>query len=244
MISKCVISRALEDAYRCQNYVDVIAALHSQHPSFAPCRDGQKSLKFTRILLDVCQNEYEALFFTSDRNSPTQKIVGLEAYREKYQHRRRLALIGLFGMLFVQGLLGVKVIERVLHDLIEQCQDALDPFHVEYICHLLGAIGPMLDSSAKGESLLTFVLSRLEHFKHGPMCSRAGISKRGRFMIDNLQSDCRPALCKRVRSMIDKVIEMRTRNSHGESNNEHMDTTLDAKEHESKLQQDVNVRSL
>jgi len=166
---KCVLLRALEDAYRCQHYVDVIAALHANYVSEECCAPMAKPTQFKRSLLDACQKEYEALFFQGEKDQYSHRITGqgLEAYREKYQHRRRLAMMALFAKLFIQGLLALKVVDRVFHDLIEQCQISVDPFHLEYICNLLSSIGHILDRSSKGEALVNFIMLHLAEFKSG-----------------------------------------------------------------------------
>merc|ERR1712110_75853 len=154
-VIRAVLDRATEHVSNCEAVADALVELKEKYPSFAPDRGSGKPIKFTRLLLGVCQEAHEGFIVHQQPSFPS----GLEATNPQ-NRSARLALAVLFGRLFSRGLLHQKVVGQAIDDFVgPKC--SLDPVSVECACCLLEVLGSSLDVSLAERTLMSQIAWRL-----------------------------------------------------------------------------------
>jgi len=185
-----IFQKALAEPHYCETYVDLVHALKGEMPEF-PKADGGKPLTFKAALLNVTQEEYEAM--TSNTLQPTEEEKATKSAEElrflmDNKKKKLLANMKFIGHLFLRELLGGKVITFVVSELLKiDGGDGPPEEHVvECVCELITAIGHTLDNS-KFKDTLNAVCHRLKDLKSQK--NKAGkdiLSKRIQFQIQDL----------------------------------------------------------
>jgi len=152
-IIKLIVGIALSYPHYCETYADLVFALRSRYPEFPAEREGEKAVTFVRVLLNICQNEFEGL-------PTTFEPMDLERSRMK-----KLASVKFIGHLFLRQLFSIQVIGQVTFDLIG-IREALSEEHmIECTCELLHTIGYTVDLTETGKKLTSLTIARLVDLK-------------------------------------------------------------------------------
>jgi len=135
----------------------------------------------TRALLHVCQNEFE----TSVRNLKELELLSSE--EADMCMNKYLANLNLIGNLFLQKLVGVKVIGQIVHVLVGIRGEAIRDYHVQGTCDLLELIGTQMKErhSPHGALLLAQFLRRLRDLEQSDAFSHSIKSR-----IENVVTLC------------------------------------------------------
>merc|ERR1740121_2888457 len=143
-----IFEKALAEPFYVETYADMVFELRGVYPFFPPEREGEKAQNFTRVLLNICQNEFEQLPQTFE---PTDEEKAATAKDEldlimKSRKDKMLANMKFIGHLFLRQLLTVKVIGTVVHELIGMKEGLPQEHMIECVCVLLQSIGHDMDS--------------------------------------------------------------------------------------------------
>jgi len=186
-----VFQKAVSEPHYCQTYADLILALRSAYPKF-PATDGGRPITFRSSLIDVCQEEFEALPVTlkpPQEAGEERDAEELELCRGK-RKCRMLANMRLIGHLFLRQLLPAKVIVHVLEELIFRSrEESKVPMEhaVECACELLAATGHAIEALAEGKRVVVRACGRLRELKDSQTAQGRHIySKRMQFVIQDL----------------------------------------------------------
>jgi hypothetical protein len=157
-------------------------------PEF-PSSDGGKPVTFKSSLLNVCQNEFEAMLRTFDSaecdcDDPQERQFNLIL-----QKKRFLANMKFIGNLFLRQLLTTKVISSIVKELMlcDASNDAPEEPIIECVCELLCSIGFTLEALPAGKGAVTQVCGRMLDLKGRKLKDGKGVySKRVQFVIQDL----------------------------------------------------------
>uniref|UniRef100_A0A7S4RVD5 MIF4G domain-containing protein n=1 Tax=Alexandrium monilatum TaxID=311494 RepID=A0A7S4RVD5_9DINO len=185
-----IFKKAISEPHYCETYADLVFALRTAFPEF-PCPDGGKPLTLKAVLLNICQDEFEALptsLAPVDEDLERYDAEELEL-RRKRRKDRVLANMKLIGHLFLRQLLSARVISSVIQELT-LCDDAArvpEEHVIECAVELLMSIGHTLESMPAGKQALIQVSGRLLDLKQrkGPD-GRGVYCKRIQFAIQDL----------------------------------------------------------
>ena len=128
--------------------------------------EDAKPRNFGRLLLNSVQAEFEDLLATlepspADHRNLPEPLLELEMRRRRERMR---ALMLFMGHLFLRHLLALKVLSRVVEELIGLDGDPRpwpEEHRIECVCELFCVVGPKLEDNARGEALLDSLSSRL-----------------------------------------------------------------------------------
>jgi len=193
-----IFRKALDEPHYCGTYADLVYHLKTQMPAF-PAEDGGKPVTFKSTLLDVCQNEFEAM----PRVATVKALPGKDddsaevEFQRTHAKARFLANMKFIGNLFLRHLLKASIVAEILGELMlgdgftgaEGGKEILVPEEpvVECVCELLVAIGFSLEETAAGKSFVTMVCGRLLDLKQQRQSDGKGIySKRIQFAIQDV----------------------------------------------------------
>ena len=129
-----------------------------------------------KLLLSKCQTEYEKGWTdklpTNEDGSPLEpELMTDEYYIAAAAKRRGLGLVRFIGHLFVLRLLSAGVIRSCLVKLSENTVDPTDDT-VENLIQLIKTVGPTLDSSPTGSSVLTAIFEKIKPLEDSKIPSR------------------------------------------------------------------------
>jgi hypothetical protein len=161
-VVRIIFSKALAELDKIETHADLIFSLRTRYPEFPPSHEGERAWNFTRMLLNMCQNEFESLPELLD---PTQ---------QEKQKAKALALMRFIGNLFLRGMLAVKVIVEVVHDLIRVKPAPIEEHLIECACELMKVSmrpGRFSLNNTKRNKLVTgfsrrLIFIRLMNIKH------------------------------------------------------------------------------
>jgi hypothetical protein len=191
IVIELIFQKALAEPHYCETYASMVSLLKGEMPSF-PDPSGGKEVTFKSILLSVCQNEFEKMPRTVEA-SPDEDEMELK-YRIDNMKGRFLANMKFIGHLFLQKLLGCRVIASIASELLGCDGDIIPEEHaVECVCELLTAIGFSLEAMPLGKDVVTQVCGRLMDLKKMKKEDGKGVlSKRIQFAIQDV-ADMRAA---------------------------------------------------
>lgn len=133
---------------RCgETYADIMFHLRMEFQQF---KEGGVTITFTKILLNVVQDEFEALTGSSFSEEADDKVL-----------HKSIALCSFIGHLHVRKLLAARIMAQVVHDLIGVSNRQPGEHFIRCACELLLVIGKSIDSSKEGNMLMTQFLARL-----------------------------------------------------------------------------------
>jgi len=150
-----IVAKTLSEPHFSNTSADIVSMLMTKCPEFPPGDEGQKKQTFVRILLNLCQDEFESLPDRLDAPGPSGPHVEAARLRAK-----AFALVEFIGNLFLRQLIPLQVIGKVVHDLIGLA-GAPDLCRVDMVCALLLLVGPRLDVAALGRTLMSQFAHRL-----------------------------------------------------------------------------------
>lgn len=138
---------------RCgETYADVMFSLRGVVPKFEMAND--KPMTFTRILLNVTQDTFEAMC-SKFADAENAKDVNAD------MSNSLLALVSFIGHLFVRRLVAARVVAQVVHDLVGVKDRQPDQRLIRCVCELMQVIGKSIDATKQGNMLMTQFLARL-----------------------------------------------------------------------------------
>merc|ERR1712050_348353 len=182
------------EPHYCETYADLVTYLQNATPEF-PSEDGAKPATFKSALLNVVQNEFEAMPQTLAPPPEEENELEREELqaRASEQKKRFLANMRFIGNLFLRQLLPTKIIAGIMQELL--CIDSPDHVPeehvVECVCELLRNVGWTLESTPVGKSALIGVCGRMKDLK--------GVKRK----------DGTSALLKRIQFAISDVLDAR-----------------------------------
>lgn len=190
-----IFKKAISEPHYCETYADLVFGLKASFPEF-PNADGSKPLTFKAVLLNICQDEFEALpnsLTPSEEDQARYNAEELE-FRRKKRKGRLLANMKFIGHLFLRQLISARVISSVIRELT-LCDDAArvpEEHVIECAVELLMSIGHTLESMPAGKQAIVSVAGRLLDLKQ----------KKGR--------DGRGIYCKRIQFGIQDLLDTRS----------------------------------
>lgn len=191
-VIRIIFEKALLEPHYCETYADMVFALQSRYPQFPPENEGEKPHTFTRVLLNICQNEFESLPTTfeateEDKVKFKDDDHGLFLVLKKRKDKM-LANMKFIGNLFLRQLLAVKVIGQVVYDLVGIKDNSQYPEEhmIECVCELLKAIGHTLEQTTHGKTLMEQFTQRMKDLKRSPTDGSQPYSKRIIYKIQDL----------------------------------------------------------
>mmetsp|Transcript_146827 Transcript_146827/g.366153 ORF Transcript_146827/g.366153 Transcript_146827/m.366153 type:complete len:756 (-) Transcript_146827:450-2717(-) len=184
-----IFKKALSEPHYCETYADLVFCLKSAFPQF-PNPDGDKPLTFKGVLLNICQNEFEALPTSLNPSKDEASSCAPEEldYRRKKTKDRVLANMKLIGHLFLRQLLSAKVIGSVIQELtlVDRADVVPEEHVIECAVELIMSIGHTLESMPVGKSALSQVCGRLLDLKQQKRDGKGLYTKRIQFAIQDL----------------------------------------------------------
>merc|ERR1712032_579884 len=149
-----IFSKALAEPHYCEMYAEMVHSFRWRFPEFPPETMGERPCSFARMLLDLCQKEYEASLGATS--------VDIHEWKQQMS-----ALLKFLGNLHLFRLIAYKVIGQVVYDLIgPQDNGKLSEAHmVECACELLQVVGDKWETTQLGRVLMDQKLKRLEELK-------------------------------------------------------------------------------
>jgi len=192
-VIRILLTKALREPHYSETYADMVYALRMRYPEFPPESQDGKPVSFTRVLLGICQAEFESLPAKLGLTKEEMGTLPRDELEEEFKSRKAslLATMRFVGNLFLRQLLSTKVIGRIIHDLME-LQEAeshgVDQHLVEAACELLRAAGHTLDSTPQGGLLISRFFERIEEvYGGGDDSTYPALQKRIVFKIQDLQ---------------------------------------------------------
>merc|ERR1712061_177654 len=138
-------------------------------------------------LLSTCQVEFESLPATLDPPAAERSSMdaeGVNDFRKKTKNRA-LANVKFIGYLYLRGLLPEKLISTVTFELLSTRD--IQEHKVECALELLQTVGPKLDNTEKGQSLMQQFIARLTDLKRpDPVTGKTALSKRVQMLVQDL----------------------------------------------------------
>jgi hypothetical protein len=107
-----IMSKAIEEPRYCDACAVLARALHLRLPAVPPTRPGKKAETFMYALLDACQTVFEDLLSGLPRDAEERENA------EGWETEKMLATVRFAGRLHCQGLLGMRVVGQMVHDLV------------------------------------------------------------------------------------------------------------------------------
>jgi hypothetical protein len=195
-----IFKKALAEPHYCETYADLVYHLKSHMPAFPNPDEGGKPVTFKSTLLNVCQNEFEAMPRTlnSEEMEACKGDTEELDFLKSQMKARFLANMRFIGNLFLRQLLTAKIIASIMQDLTlcntTNADLAPEEHVIECICELLTSIGYTLDAMPAGGGPLTQVCGRLMDLKQ--RTTKVGKIERGIYS-------------KRIQFKIQEVLETR-----------------------------------
>lgn len=164
----CIFKMVMHDkmdghhGMRCgETYADITCSLRSAVPPFpipAGALAGTKAMTFTRMLLNVTQDTFEAR---------CNEFKSVEARNDSVMLAKvahcLTALVAFIGHLFVRKLIAQRVLAQVVHELIGVRDKQPDKHLILCACELMQVIGRAIDETNQGTMLMTQFLARLSN---------------------------------------------------------------------------------
>lgn len=189
LLISVIFKKALVEPHYCETYADLVFSLKSAYSEF-PQPEG-KPVTFKSTLLNICQDEFEALPTHLEPTAEELDQCDKEEIERRIKNKkdRLLANMKFIGHLFLRQLLSAKVIGSVLLELVLCGNETEVPQEhvIECACELLLNIGATLESMPSGAAAVSSVCGRLKDLK-----TRKGqdllcvYSKRIQFAIQDL----------------------------------------------------------
>jgi len=190
LVISLIFKKALTEPHYCETYADMVFALKQRMPEF-PSENGGKPVTFKTVLLNQCQNEFEAL--PAILKMTAEELEGLDLQEIDFQKKKRkervLSNMKFIGHLFLRQLLSAKIIGSVIQDLTSCDQADVLPEEpmIECICELLSNIGYTLEATPVGKAAVAAVCGRLLDLKQRQTEFGRGVySKRIQFGIQDI----------------------------------------------------------
>jgi len=130
--AKNIVAKAIEEPRYCDACAVLARALHLHLPAVPPTRPGRKAETFMYALLDACQTVFEDLLSGIPLDASEKETA------EGWESEKMLATVRFAGRLHCQGLLGMRVVGQMVHDLVASAA-------VKCANELLTSVGVTLD---------------------------------------------------------------------------------------------------
>jgi len=150
-----------------ETYADILFSLSPDMPTFE--MEGEKTITFTRILLNAIQNSFESLMgkFAEAEKAGTAT--------DPTTVNRLISVVSFIGHLHVRKLMPTSLMAHVVDDLIGLTRynnifvvedRHPDPTLIRCVCELMQIIGKFADGNEKGNILITQFLARLSQLAY------------------------------------------------------------------------------
>ena len=204
-VIKVMFDKAMAQPTHAETCARVLAAAKACYPQFPPENEGRRPTTFTRVLLTVCQKEFESQPLPSEGFESMKRLMSFigHLFMQQLLVVKVIAQPGRPVGHFVSSLLGFKRLilvffrgdhlRKVAHDLIgiRPGQSPEEPA-VECVIEMLHLIGPTMDQQSLGKSLMNAVTAQLRDL--------AGLRRNGNHVFS-----------QQLRSAVDELLEWRRR---------------------------------
>lgn len=176
--ARLLFAKAIAEPSCSETCAELMDMLGTRCQEFPPADEGTKPVTFSRLLLNVCQGEFERLFESLDHppqahdegQAETETPTPLADDGQQRVQPRTLsdelcACMRLVGNLFVRRKIAIKVIGQIMHDLIGVKDKPPTRIMVDGACELLQHVGVVLALTPHGKVLLAQFCSRLTRLK-------------------------------------------------------------------------------
>eukprot|EP01018_Ginkgo_biloba_P036008 Gb_34750 [translate_table: standard] len=176
-----IFDKAVLEPTFCPMYAQLCVYLSGALPQFPSDEAGGKPIAFKRILLNICQEEFEGAdnlrAEIKQMTTPEQEAECRD--KERLVKLRTLGNIRLIGELFKQKMIPEKIVHQCIQDLLGQDVKA-PPMeeNVEALCHLFNTVGKQLEENPKSRMVNDSYFARLKALSSSPH-----LVSRMRFMV-------------------------------------------------------------
>eukprot|EP00249_Psilotum_nudum_P023070 c28740_g1_i1 orf=193-2736(+) len=166
-----IFDKAVLEPTFCPMYAEMCVRLSKKLPEFPSDEQDGKPVTFRRILLNICQEQFEG---ADAMRAEIRQMIKPEQELEKQDKERLLKLRTLGNIRFIGELFKQKMIpEKIVHYCIQELlgTDVKNPpaeENIEALCQLLTTVGKQLEESTKSRMAVDSYFSRLKELSANP----------------------------------------------------------------------------
>ena len=160
---RLLFEKAVSGHESCDKYAELCVHLRGLYPEFETA-DGEK-VTFTRVLLSICQAEFEKLTSSLDVDHSVQhRTQGQKRRFEKQFKEQMLGNMKFIGHLFLRRLLSHKVVVSIVEQLLHE-EEFPEALFIDGVIVLIQTVGATIELSDSGKIFLNALFDRLKSFK-------------------------------------------------------------------------------